>query len=369
MAAPACGGRQTVSQPPTLWATLLLLGGIGTTIGQVISGIIGFTGMVEAIGGAVAGFINALGGGVTVFAGFTYFAIIAAALLTATLIIVWAWQSHSALCGAPPFGRFACVTGVIDAVSAGFSQWYSEVIGFTGNQPRIDVVVKSDYWPTVTLDSPSFLWCAGCANCPPSVAGPAGLAGGTPPCSPELPCFFHNRQVCGASLGSSIGATVGAAVGAALAAIGGIIAMAATGCLAAATFAWVCWLILLLIVVIVIVVVALSALITAMVGTQVGKAAAGGSSGPTGPAGVALTPGTYVSVTGNMVQANASLGSNALWFAGWIPNANGTTVDDVTATNGNGTTVLGPSPGTAPFCYTDPDAAIPDAMDSCILPP
>jgi hypothetical protein len=340
------------------------------TVGQIVSGVIGFAGIAETIGGGVASAITAVSGlTFTAGAAFSFVAIIAAAVLTAVLIMVWAWQSYSAICGSPPFGRFVCVTGVINTVTPGFSQWYSQIVGFAGNQPQIDVVVKSDYWPTVTMDNPPFLWCAGCANCPPFVAGPAGLAGGTPPCSPELPCYYHNNQVCGAALGASIGATVGAAVGAALGIIGGIVAMAATGCLAAAVFAWICWIILLIIVIIVIIVVVVVALVGALVGTQVGKWAAGGSPGPTAAAGVALVPGTYVNVVGNMVQANQSLGSNALWFAGWIPNANGTSVDDVTATNGNGTTVLGMSTGTAPFCFTDPDGAIPDTMDRCFPPP
>lgn len=370
MAKPTCGGRQTVAPAPTLWATVLLFIGLGMTIGQIVTAVIGFTKVAEAVGGGVASVISALGG-VTITAGaaFAYVAIIAAAVITAVLIMVWAWQSYSALCGSPPFGRFACVTGVIDAVTAGFDQWYSELVGFAGNQPQIDVVVKSAYWPIVTMDNPQFLWCAGCANCPPSVAGPAGLAGGNPPCSPELPCYYHNRKVCSAALGSSIGATVGAAVGAAIGIIGGIAAMAAVGCLAAAVFAWICWIVLLIVVLVVIIVVVVVALVGSIIGTQAGKAVAGGSAGPAAAAGVALVPGTYVSVVGNMVQASQSLGSNALWFAGWIPNANGTAVDDVSTTNGNGTTVLGMSTGTVPFCFTDPDAAIPDAMDSCFLPP
>ena len=54
-------------------------------------------------------------------------------------------------------------------------------------------------------------------------------------------------------------------------------------------------------------------------------------------------PGTYVTVIGNMVKATQSLGANVLWFAVWIPNANGRTVDDLTGSNGNGTMALGMS--------------------------
>lgn len=367
---PACGGTQKVAPAPTLWVTISGLVGLGLTFVQIVSGVLGFAKLAATLGEALIPLFAKLGiQAATPLAAFACLAIIAAAVIAATVIIVWAWQSYTALCGSPPLGKFVCITGVIDAVSPGFSQWYSELVGFAGNHPRVDVVVKRDYWPTVILDNPSFVWCASCANCPPSVAGPASLAGGNPPCSPELPCYYHNRQVCSAALGSAIGATAGAVVGAAVGIIGGIAAMSAVGCLATAVFTLFCWAILLLVVLVVIAVVAVSALVGSVVGTQAGKAAAGGSAGATAGTGVALVPGAYVSVVGNMVQAGAALGSNALWFAGWIPNANGATVDDETATNDNGTAVLGVSSGTPPFCFTDPDAAIPNGMDSCIIRP
>lgn len=365
---PACGGAPTVSPAPSVLVTLLGLIAIGTTVGTVISAIIGFARVAEAIGGGVATFVGWFGGTVSVAGGLALVAIIAVAVATATLIIVWAWQSYTAICGSPPFGKFACVTGVVNAVTAGFSQWYSQVVGFAGNQPQLDVVVRSDHWPTITMNNPPFVWCAGCQNCSAAIAGPAAGAGGNPGCSAELTCFYHNNQVCQAALGGAVGATVGAVIGAALGIVGAIAAMAALGCTLGGPFALICWIILLIVLIVVIIVVVVVALIGAAIGTQAGKAAAGGSATPTTTSGTPLVAGAYVTVVGNLVQSGTAMGANALWFAGWIPNANGVTVDDATATNNNGTTVLGMSTGVAPFCFTDPDANIPRSMDICPIP-
>jgi hypothetical protein len=351
-----------------LWATLLGLIAILAAIATVISGIIGFAKVAEAIGGVVATVVGWFGGTVSVAGALALAGIIAVAVATATLIIVWAWQSYNAICGSPPFGKFACVTGVVNAVTAGFSQWYSQVVGFAGNQPQLDVVVKSDYWPIVTMNNPPFVWCAGCQNCSAAVAGPAASAGANPGCSAELTCFYHNNQVCGAALGGAVGATVGAVIGAALGIVGAVAAMAALGCTLGGPFALICWIILLIVLIIVIIVVVVVALIGAAIGTQAGKAAAGGSATPTSASGTPLVAGAYVSVLGNLVQSGTAMGANALWFAGWIPNANGTSVDDATAANHNGTTVFGRSTGVAPFCFTDPDANIPASMDICFIP-
>lgn len=367
MARPACGGSQLVSGAPSFWATVLAVVGVISIIVGVATKV---TGIVEGITGFVIAAAKVLGIYASANGALAIAAIIAVALTTAVLISWWAWDSYKRLCDPPPFGKFACVSGVINAITPGFSQWYSELVGFAGNQPQIDVVVKSDYWPIVALNNPNppFVWCAGCANCPPAVAGPAASAGGTPGCSPELPCFYHNRQVCQAAFGSAIGATVGAALGAVGATIAAVAAMGALGCSIGGPFAWICWIILAVVLIVVILIVVVAALIGSVLGTQAGKASAGGGSAPTTSSGTVLAAGAYVSVLGNLVQVGSAMGANALWFAGWIPNTNGTTVDDATATNNSGTTVLGTSVGMAPFCYTDPDTNIPASVDICPVP-
>lgn len=184
-----------------------------------------------------------------------------------------------------------------------------------------------------------------------------------------LICFYHNCQVCSAATGAAIGATIGAALGAIGGTIAGIAAMGALGCSVAGPFVWVCWIILAIVILVVVAIVVAAALIGSALGSQAGKAAAGGSSAPQAN-GIDLGPGNFVSVLGNLVLAAAALSANALWFTGWIPNANGTEVDDETATNNNGTTVLGSSTGSAPFCFTDPDDpvhGIPNSMDLCLV--
>jgi hypothetical protein len=205
-------------------------------------------------------------------------AIVLAAVATMIVIIVWAAQSHIALCYPPSPGKFECVTGVVNAVTPGFTSWYSEIVGFANNQPRADVVVKSIYWPIVTLNNPPMVWCAGCANCPSSVATAAQIADPAAPCSPTLACYYHDRQVCGASNGSAWGAGVGAAVGAAAGIILAILAFGALGCSFTAVFSWICLLALLLVVLIAIVVTVIVAAIGSAIGTQAGKAASGGPS-------------------------------------------------------------------------------------------
>lgn len=168
-------------------------------------------------------------------------------------------------------------------------------------------------------------------------------------------------------MGSAVGATVGAALGAIGGTIIAIAAFGAAGCSFTAVFSWICLLVLLLVILIVIAAVAISAAIGSAIGTQAGKATTGGNAAPMAGS-VVITPGAYVTVQGNMVQSTHSLGANVLWFAGWFPNLNGQTVDDLTTTTNNGTTVLGASTGTPPFCFTDPDMAIPAAMDMCPVP-
>jgi ABC-type amino acid transport substrate-binding protein len=142
--------------------------------------------------------------------------------------------------------------------------------------------------------------------------------------------------------------------------------MGALGCSLAGPFVLICWVILAIVILVVVAIVVAAALIGSAIGSQAGKAAAGGSSAPQ-VNGINLGPGDLVSVVGNLVIAAAALSANALWFTGWIPNANGTTVTDQTATNHNGTTVLGTSNGAPPFCFTDADNGIPDGMDVCVV--
>ena len=120
-------------------------------------------------------------------------AIVIAALLTAASMIYWAWYNWSILCGAPSFGTMACVSGVVNNVVPALSTPHSVLFGFTGNQPRADVVVKSIYWTFASQNNPAFVLCAPCDNCPATAEPPDPSNG----CSPEIPCYYHSSRVCG----------------------------------------------------------------------------------------------------------------------------------------------------------------------------
>jgi hypothetical protein len=353
-----------------------MAGIFGFLFGPVVTGIFGVASKVAGIDLAAmtapGSFLASIGAyfGVSGFGILAAAAIIVTALFAAGSIGTWAYNSHNALCGVPKVGEKQCITGVINSVEAAFHYSYSRLVGFQNNQPRIDVVVKSIYWSVIIEKNPSMVWCAGCANCPPGsgIATPADILDPNSTCSPIMPCYYHNNQVCSASAG----ATQGAAIGAALGAIGGIILaiwlFGLMGCSFTAVFSWICIIVLAVVCLVVVAVVAIAALIGSTIGTSVGTATAGGSPAPMA-GNVTLTPGAYVTVIGNMIQMPQSLGANVLWFAGWLPDVNGQTVDDLTASTSNGTTVLGMSTGLPPFCFTDPDGAITASLDVCPVPP
>jgi hypothetical protein len=332
---------------------------VSTVIKQIVSELEKdvATAILQALGSDINLTFTSWFVGPTVFG--MYFAIIAAAVITAAVMIYWAWSNWATLCGSPSFGTMACITGVVNDVAGAFGTAHSVLFGFTGNQPRADVVVKSLYWPLVDQNSPSFVLCAACDNCPSSTI-PANPAAG---CSPEVPCLYHDAKVCAAALGGAIGATVGAAIGAVLGILAGIAIAGSLGCLAAGPLAWVCWLVLLLAIIVAIAITAAIALVGAMAGSGIGQAVAGGSSSPGGSA--PLTPGTYVTITGNLAAAKQTNGANTIWFADWVPNLATGKVEDQSINNNSGTSILGHSTGSAPFCFTDPDTNLAGALDVC----
>jgi len=376
-----CGGSGTVAGAPTivgtttgLWAIVTTVaGGIGTVWGFASGGISSYVMAVGPVGGWLGNIFNNIPWFIlatpTAWGAVAYAAIIITAVAAATIVIVWAWQSYNGLCGAPTAGFKECVTGVVNAVTPSFQFWYSGLVGFQNNQPRVDVVVKTLYHPIVCLNNPPKVWCAGCANCPPSVATPAEISDPSAPCSPMLACYYHDSQVCAGALGGAIGATVGAVVGGILGIIAAVAAFGALGCSFTAIFSWICLIVLLVVLLIVIAVVAIMAAFGCAIGTGVAQeSTAADTPASNRGAGLSLMPGTYVSILGNMLQATHSLGANVLWFAGWIPDSNGRFAEDETQSNNSGTTVLGFSLGMPPFCVTDPDTNIPDSMDKCPRP-
>jgi len=352
-----CGGNASVSSGLSFLAAAALVIGIIAAVATGIGGLAKalFSEFAVKIVGAVAQIFGVTG---SVSAGFAagVLAVAAAAAITAAVIIYWVWNNYSSLSSTPPVGHLACVTGVVNSVNGADLNPFSISHGF------ILVVVKSCYWPTVEFNNPPFIWCAHCMNCASNLWPPNTplSEGNIATCSPELPCFYYSHQAVNEALGESIGATVGAAVGAVLGVIAAVAAMAALGCTATGPFAPICWLVVALAVLIAVVVTAAVALVAGLAGAGIGAATTSDSSPSGDPSGsstaTTIAVGAYVSVTGNLLTVANANGSNAIYFAGWIPNAQANTVTDETQTNGNGTTIFGQSAGTPDFCFTDPDS-------------
>lgn len=221
-------------------------------------------------------------------------------------------------CNENPRGLNTCSAGVIEEVFPSFDDWSEWVFPFAASHPRIDVVVKCDYWNLVDN------------------GGATVVCNDDPERSPMLAAFFHSSEVCGAG--------AGAIAGAAIAGIGGIIAGvaigAAIGCSASGPFYLLCLLAVLLIV---LVVVAVAALIGALIGGLIGKAAAG-SDDPIGDTGLGI--GDYVTTPGNLIIMGDLDNARAYWFV----------------TDG-GHSVAGSSLGSPPFSHIDPDTNF--VVDAC----
>jgi hypothetical protein len=369
---PPCGGS-----PPSVSGSLSASSLINL-VTSIVLGALGFAGFIDVAQGLLFKSLvtwilsstttvdNALVAGGA--------GVIVAAVTAALAICWWLWSNYSSLSSTPPAGPLGCVAGVINQVQD------ADLGILTLAHPFIQVVVKKIYWPVVTQvippGSPPYVWCASCENCPPSLWPPgttpsdAGIVG----CSPMLPCVYHSQEVVDAALGEAIGGTVGAVAGAILGSLAGILAMAAVGCVVTGPFYLLCIIgAALLGILVALAIVGVMALLGASIGNVAGSTGAsdsapgGVAAGDTAGPSVVLVVGAYVCVTGNLAQVQDLNGSNAIYFAGWIPDSTTHTVVDQTQSNGNGTTVSGNSNAPGPdFCHTDPDFNI--QGDPCAPP-
>jgi len=329
-----CG---TAGALPSSFATIASMFGLGSTI----------TGVV--VGGISALHIAALAGpgGIAIWWG----------VGQASLVLVYAWYMAINLSANPGVGSFACVAGTVNEVDPG------DTALFSMHHDRVDLVVRMQDWAAVAQGTPSFIWCAGCDNCPP---WPSSLPESENPsdslsCSPIMRCYYRSNRVASAAVGTAVGATAGVVVGAIVGGnIGGALS-SATSCLLAGIFSWVCYLAVLLVALIVIFAVTIGGLLGGAVGNTVGAAVAPNDTNPTGQGAggvnVPITKGTYMSAFGNLLSVADANGANALWFVGWTPADNQTTVVDLTQLTGDGTALHGPSlamPPGPPFCWPDP---------------
>jgi hypothetical protein len=304
---PPCGSgsASTASTFSDLWGLIIFLIGL-------ISGAIG---VITKLGETIA-FLTQIWTVLGISAPALYWLGALATYVTVLIVIGVFWYKN---CHEKPKGLRACSSGVIEEVFPSFDDWHEWAFPFAASHPRIDVVVKCDYWNLV------------------GEGGATVVCNDDPQQSPILSAFFDSAEVCAAGGGALIGAAV--------AGIGGIVAGvaigAAIGCSASGPFYLLCLLVVLLIVAIV---VAVAALAGALIGGMIGKAAAGGDDPIT--EGTGLTVGDYVTTPGNLIIMGDLDNARAYWF-----------VDD------GGHTVHGRSTGSAPFSHLDPDANL--TSDAC----
>jgi len=184
-----------------------------------------------------------------------------------------------------------------------------------------------------------------------------------------LPCVYYDKAIVNMAGGEAVGGTIGALAGAI---VGTIVGDALLGALAGCTvsgplYALCVIAVVLLAMVVAAAIVVVAALLGGAAGYGVGSAISGGGQpgGNQGGQMVTLVIGDYVSVTGNLTPIQNLDGSNAIYFAGWIPDPATHSVTNQTQNNGNGTAVFGMSQsGIPPFCHTDPDQNISDTTDA-----
>jgi len=292
---PTCG-VQAVPTDSTLDAIIAVLGflfGIPSTI----AGIVEVIEMTEVITLGVAGATN------------LWIAAAAAAVATLAIIVVF-WHQRCA----DRKGPRGCAAGVVNEIEESFSSTADQFFPFVAMHDRVDVVVKSAYWPLVETNA-AFIKCTDHVD--PDEQ------------SPILQSFFENPEVCAAGLGAVIGGAVGA--------VGGIIAGVAIAAAIACAGPWIIICLIIAAIVAVIVV-----LVGAAIGGQIGKAIAEG--GPPQADGRTISVGDYVTNLGILVVHGDFEGAVVFWF--------------VTEASFHGTSSE-PGPD---FVFTDPDAnLVPDA--------
>ncbi|MEM5406358.1 hypothetical protein [Paraburkholderia unamae] len=237
--------------------------------------------------------------------------------LLSVMIIASHWSD---LCSSAIHGG-ACVAGVVQQIVPAPNGLSVQLMPWLGQHDRVDVVVRSDFWPVLTLPSNNF----NDVNCGPDVDR-----------SPFIFAYFHNSRVCAGALGSVIGGAVGG-IAAAIA-----VAVLIGGCLTV----FLCLLALLVAALIAIA----GVLVGAFVGGQIAQAIAGHPAPPSAD-GAQIMVGDYVSFQGSITgdATDSNVPSDALtnhtrvfWFV------------EHAALHGH--SLLNP-----PFSFSDPDQYLLDS--------
>jgi hypothetical protein len=224
-------------------------------------------------------------------AGLTASSLFAAAAAAGIATFFSIYNSYWARCIYEPEGEGACSAGIIDEVVPSFSSAVEYIFPFTAMHNRVDVVIKSKYWPLVS--GASFIKCNAIK-------------------SPIIQCYYKTEKVCNAGLGSVIGAAVGAFVGAVL----GIEVAAAflASCALTSVLLFFC---ILLALIIAALIAAGCTLVGAIAGGWVGMLASGTSPQPSGDtSGGVLQVGDYVTTRGKLTEDPivSSKRAKVYWF-------------------------------------------------------
>jgi hypothetical protein len=295
---PTCGPQGDSTDD--LMKVILAIWGIVGTIGSVAGFIAGATAVVTILGISASGLIWLSAAG--------------AAGATVITVLAFYWDR----CLGSPDGKDVCTAGVINEIVKSFSSTSEQIFWFTAQHPRIDVVVKSEYWDEV-VQLALFVKCANDSERSPILQG-----------------FYHSDQVCAVGLGSLIGAVVGGVLGI----LAGVAIAAAIGCAASGPFYILCLILAIL-------VAAIVAAVITLIGAGVGGGIAGGIAGtdepPSDDSGNVLHEGDYVSTFGKLITYGELDGARVYWFV-------------------ERTVLHGHSSGSPQFSYTDPDANLPDNL-------
>ena len=209
-------------------------------------------------------------------------------------------------------GPVRCWAGAVNQITESFDLGWDVVFPSGAMHPRVDVVVKPDYWDLTTAGAGS----VACSVVPLNIG------------SPMIQTFYKSDKVCSAGVGAVIGA---AAVVAAL-----VVAAIAIGVIGCATIIFCLFALL-----IAAIIGAVAALAGAAIGGAIGRAAAGDDTPSTG--GAAIRAGDLVTVNGTLLTMEEFDLANCGW---WAKN----------------TTVHGAATGIAPFTDVEAQQL---AFDAC----
>lgn len=290
---------------------------IASVIGTIVA-IIGVIGTVLKVVGAIS-----VVEGVLTVAGYSIGgaaasgAVAGAAAAIAIIIVIGTYAGDRCV---PVSGLPECIAGVITEIVESFNSVTDELLPFTAMHDRVDIVVKSRFWPIVESNN-AFVFCTDQE---------------TPRRSEILRAYYYDSQVCQAATGAQVGAIPGAVAGVIAAAI----VAAAIGC----ATVYLCIIAL----IVAVIVAAVATLVGALIGGQVAKESTPDSS-PSDGSGTALTTGNLISVHGNKLRREHDSGANVLW---WVSS---------TTLHGQVSATVSP-----PYSYCEIDEEL--SMDACPLP-